>query len=685
MSLHLTQVRGPDSDAIQVLEGVLAGRNEVRLGWVRDGHKWKFTYLPLSLSDFAELVVALRAAARCAQLAKPQALRSRIIRGTDSSLEKGGLLFRGCSAILVLGGPDGSNDVVLPDMASYQDCGSYIVCLRGSCNLGTTSLTRGNMAFAQPHALPPTLSFVGDTSVALCLLEREVILNDVSLGVALQKRFSKALSTAERARANKLLRAWRQTQGKGAVKKRPSCHAGVSSTSPPKRRLDGVDNPSPIDDGVLASSTPAVVHNPSPVGDLASQKPAVVANPVGGVVLAPLVDEERSWKQVLSKKSQTWDEGRRFDELDFPIARSARCQTLHRVVSEIPVRRDLFLESLASFSPEYEQVVWHLGDFALAHAISNVVLRDATPILSVIERREGYRRSDVVLSLVKMRILHRYGGWMCDPDVLWMGRAWEVLDIATPSAVVASVATRGRTTITECFMGGAQYAECWRLCERKVQAILRSGKVFVGLSECIREVHAAAPMAVVILEPSEFCSIAPEWRLASGSDAALGHLVGCAVKVWPEWPKDFARAVIARSSTVRSATRATPIARERSDVVELVCETRAIIRSVQHSLECVVGDIASALEWMCLGLKQLDSLSREVLVMSLPWGPRFLTCAVMELACGWATFGSPSEFGVAAPYPNFTPVRASLLANASYERFSEYKSAFLSTLVARTA
>ena len=113
--------------------------------------------------------------------------------------------------------------------------------------------------------------------------------------------------------------------------------------------------------------------------------------------------------------------------------------------------------------------------------------------------------------------------------------------------------------------------------------------------------------------------------------------------------------------------------------------TRAIIRSVQHSLECVVGDIASALEWMCLGLKQLDSLSREVLVMSLPWGPRFLTCAVMELACGWATFGSPSEFGVAAPYPNFTPVRASLLTNVSDERFSEYQSAFLSTLVARTA
>ena len=72
MALHMMQMRALDSDALQVLEGVLAGTRQAFVGWVREGEQWKFKYSPLSLQDFAESVVALRAAARCVQLEKSE-------------------------------------------------------------------------------------------------------------------------------------------------------------------------------------------------------------------------------------------------------------------------------------------------------------------------------------------------------------------------------------------------------------------------------------------------------------------------------------------------------------------------------------------------------------------------------------------------------------------------------------
>ena len=339
------------------------------------------------------------------------------------------------------------------------------------------------------------------------------------------------------------------------------------------------------------------------------------------------------------------------------------------------------MQSLRSFSPEFEQVVWHFGDFALPSPIGNVVLRDANRLLIATERRAGYCESDVVLTLVKMRILYRYGGWMCDPDVLWLGRYCEVPSVAKPLAVVASVITRGETNISACFMAGAQYADFWKLCELKVGGILRNGGIFAGLDECIRHVQLQAPFDLVILEPEKLCPIAPEWRAAREDDPALDHPLACAVKVWPEWPEASALVVIARSLRRRDASRATSLARKSSDVVELLCATRTIIRDAQHSLDCIIGDTSSALECVSLALKLLYSLHHDELAMSLSWGPRFLACGVMELAFGRATFGAPSEFGVAAPFLDRSAIRSDLLGNAGDTCFIEYQSLCLSKVV----
>ncbi len=53
----------------------------------------------------------------------------------------------------------------------------------------------------------------------------------------------------------------------------------------------------------------------------------------------------------------------------------------------------------------------------------------------------------------------------------------------------------------------------------------------------------------------------------------------------------------------------------------------------------------------------------------------------MELAFGRATFGAPSEFGVAAPFFDRSAIRSDLLGNAGDTCFIEYQSQLLSKVV----
>ena len=93
------------------------------------------------------------------------------------------------------------------------------------------------------------------------------------------------------------------------------------------------------------------------------------------------------------------------------------------------------------------------------------------------------------------------------------------------------------------------------------------------------------------------------WRVADDDDRMIDQLNGCVVKMWPDWPKASSRAVVARSLGAREASRTMPLAQQNAIVVELLCGTISAIRGAQQSLEHVVGDTASALEWMSLALK----------------------------------------------------------------------------------
>ena len=691
-----------DLDAVQGLMDMRGRRKEMRLGWVRQGGTCAFTHQPLSLDAFATSVVALRAMARGTQLEKSNA-ESNVMRGALAGLKAGRLLFRGCNAIVVCGGVGG--DVVLRNMEPYQDSGSYITCLRGLCRLGATSLPVGHMVFMQPCMSFPALRLVGDTSVVLCLSDRELALSDTCLPQGLHGRFSVALRAAERVRSNARLQAWRRG-GDACIMKRPSCRveirapesggraqveqqprrkrmrqksAGVALARP--RASDSVERPMTAADIAVASHAPAdaATAPPSLVDDVveACQTPVgrVASPPSTTISLADLAD-------ALSTSAHNVVSAHLAPANDVVLAQqvsvcSNRCQTLHRVLWGNSPQPDLFWQSIRSFSPEFEQIIWHLSDFALPWPIANVVLRDARPILLDNERKWAGRESDVVLSLVKMRILFRYGGWMCDPDVLWLGRFCKVPGTARPLALVSSVFAGGETTISECFMAGAQYAAFWGICASNVQTALRSGMPFAGLGECIRQAHLNHPFDVVILEPAMFCPLAPAWRAVGEDDSALDQLLGCAVKVWPEWPVGSVRVVVARCLSERGASRLWD-----SDVVRLLCETRAAIRGAQRDLECAVCDVVSVLEWLGISLRLLDSLRRDVITMSLPWGPRFLACAVLELALGRATFAAPSEFGVAGPFPDIPAIRNSILANASHASFHEYRCEFLSKFCA---
>ena len=97
------------------------------------------------------------------------------------------------------------------------------------------------------------------------------------------------------------------------------------------------------------------------------------------------------------------------------------------------------------------------GALSLPCAVPNVITRDASLLLLPAEREKMNPDFDVVLSLLKVRILHRYGGWMCDPDVMWLGRHGDQFNFIPPGqthlAVVATVASQGQAIPSSCFMG----------------------------------------------------------------------------------------------------------------------------------------------------------------------------------------------------------------------------------------
>ena len=286
MPLFRTELRSLDLDAVQGLGAALANRREARLGWVREGGKWKFTHGALSLCAFSTSVVALRATVYSIQQERSQA-RSCCMRGAYESLKMGRLLFRGCSTLIILGGVGG--DVALCDMAPYQASGSYVACLQGSSHLGRTSLPLGFVAYAQPNELPPKLSLIGDTRVVLCLLDREIALSSVSPPKRLHERLSAAIRVAERARSNESLKAWRHGQGAGVMKRPSRCAESlapdpmgrVQAEQPPmKRRLLQKSAPESLSApqapelaAVAAPEAPVQLGAPKPANDVRSLGP----------------------------------------------------------------------------------------------------------------------------------------------------------------------------------------------------------------------------------------------------------------------------------------------------------------------------------------------------------------------------------------------------------------------------
>ena len=223
--------------------------SELRLGWVRVGQQWKFTHDPLSIQAFAMTVVTLRAMARSAQLARKTCMLK--MRGSSTSLQRGRLLFRGCSTIFVLRGT--GSDVVLPDMIPYQRWGSSILCAKGSCRSGSLTVPTGHMAYVPPGELPEAISMLGDTIVVLILVDREFAMGDATVPAGARKLLAKCIVTAERVRHNEYHTAWRSGKRKLSVprthlararrwlrqKSQPllvCTHRGCGSSSPPVRR-----------------------------------------------------------------------------------------------------------------------------------------------------------------------------------------------------------------------------------------------------------------------------------------------------------------------------------------------------------------------------------------------------------------------------------------------------------------
>ena len=348
------------------------------------------------------------------------------------------------------------------------------------------------------------------------------------------------------------------------------------------------------------------------------------------------------------------------------------CPTLHRVISLSTAEtalNDMMVKSLESFSPEFEQILWCYTKPALLERFANCLWRDAGVIMDKLELKcllgRGFKLEDVD-DIFRLRVLRMFGGWICDDDVLWLGKTLPPLVPVGVRYCVSSIPVRKRTTggVSPIFFGGIRGADVFlqSALERVPQSA--SGRGDVVPSRALEnallkfrqsEKHAQAEGCILDIG---ICCPLPSWIKTWDTRDTMPNAVymvpsakqvaeaSCMVKIWSSvWPAPLVHQVVQVCLSVRAIHRASPEAGRHRRIVETRLAANQTLDGMKEILITSLGDAALAWEVIGLALQTMKSLHEPILRFAAPWGDQHLACAVVCYALARCSSPGDGAFG----------------------------------------